>query len=192
MANFPNFWARINQHHWLMGILFGTITLAILTQHYHAPHGSQKLTPFDIKISNPSYQWTNEQGIIRGKITAKSADYSSKSSETRLHTPEINSTDNDENLWHMTSKHGQSFQLRQMVHLWDDVIITKSEHSDPHPTIIKTQSLTLLPHKEKAYTNDKVTLIQGDHQIQSYGVTIDIKNGIIHLLSNARGIYESS
>ena len=192
MANFPSFWSKFNHPLWLMGILLSTITVAVLTQHTHSPRTKHKPSAFDVTIVQPSYKWTNDQGLVRGSIVAKSANYSTKSFETRLHFPEISSQDNENNLWHMTSEHGQSFQVRQMVHLWDHVIITKGQKDDPASTIIQTQSITILPQKEKAYTNDKVILIQGNHQIQSYGVTIDMKNGIIHLLSNARGIYEPS
>ena len=190
MANSSPPWRKINRPAIMAGMLICAMAIGLIGQHYQSKSVNKKFVPYDVTITHPSYQWTNEQGVIRGNIKAKRADYNTKSSETWLHQPAIVSQDVNHNLWHVVSKHGHSFQLKHMIHLWDNVVILKGTEGSPNLTSIHTNSLTLLPDQEKAYTNDKVLFEHGDHKIESYGVTIDIKNGIIHLLSNARGVYE--
>jgi lipopolysaccharide export system protein LptC len=179
----------LRQPHWLMAGLLTSITLIVVTQHISAPNKTKQDSTFDVFISNPNYTWTNSQGELRGNITAKQSQYNSKTTKMNLQSPQMTTTDSKQQSWHVSADYGSSLQDKHTIHLWDHVVITTQAKESTGTTVIKTQSLTLLPYQDKAYSNDRVTLVQQNNKIESNGITIDLKSGTIHLLSQARGKY---
>jgi len=54
---------------------------------------------------------------------------------------------------------------------------------------MKTDSLTVFPHQKVVSTKDAVVILQPDLTIHAIGMTANIDEGTVKLLSQARGEY---
>ncbi len=189
MMSLNEYLDRLKRPHIMMAGLLTIITLIVITQHFNNPISDRKPSSFDVSVSNPHYKWTDAEGTLRGEITAESTQYDSKTTIIQMKLPQLITQDKNQQQWQVNARFGKSLQHNKVIHLWNHVVVKQTVNDGDPPTIITTQSLTILPYQAKAYTNEQVTLIQKNNKIESKGITIDMNKGVIHLLSNARGQY---
>ena len=93
--------------------------------------------------------------------------------------------------WVISADRGKSQNAIESIYLWDHVKIHEPSQSKKLETIITTNSMIIFPNRSFAHTDQPITIVRPDSVIKATGMTTDLKNGIIHLLSHIQGIYET-
>lgn len=91
--------------------------------------------------------------------------------------------------WFINATYGKASHGIDQVDFWDKVTIFHPEDAATPNTWIKTNTLTLHPHDQTAFTNDIITLTQSNLLLQAIGMQANMKTGDIKLLSHARAEY---
>jgi lipopolysaccharide export system protein LptC len=108
---------------------------------------------------------------------------------THLTTPKLTLYRKSPIPWQVTSKFAKATQGTEKVNFWDDVLIRHPGDNNNPATVIKTPTLTIHPNKNIAETNDFITLIQPNLEVNATGMRADMNTGDIKLMSRARGAY---
>ena len=94
--------------------------------------------------------------------------------------------------WIISADRGKSQNGIEWIYLWGHVKIHEPTQATKIKTTITTRNITIFPYRSFAQTDQPVTIVRPNSLIKAIGMTADLKTGIIHLLSHARGIYEAS
>jgi len=147
-------------------------------------------------IEHSSTKQFNEQGEL---------DYTFKSNEIRqfqkhnqkphkkdiaeLDYPDMTLFQTDSAPWRITSDKGTAFGTGQKMNLRGNVLVWQN-NQDAGTSELSTSFLTLKPQQQHAKTNKPVKLSSPGHLTTATGMTANLKNNTIKLLSNVRGIHE--
>ena len=94
--------------------------------------------------------------------------------------------------WTAVANQGKSQRGVHQVYLWDHVKIHESQQPAEPETTIVTRTLTIFPNLFFAKTDKNVIITRPNSTMQATGMTVDLKKGIVHLLSHSIGIYEAN
>lgn len=89
--------------------------------------------------------------------------------------------------WVISADYGKSQNAIEWIYLWGHVKIQKLSQGTKVETTITTKNITIFPCRSFARTNQLVTIVRSNSIITAIGMTIDLKNSVIHLLSYAQG-----
>ncbi len=109
-----------------------------------------------------------------------------------LKTPYIKVTQKNEASWEIHAQEAIAVQGGKQVTFRKKVIISKQNDNHSPETTLKTEEITYFPKDQLATTLKDVTFVQSGNQVQSTGMKAYLAENRIQLLSNARGIYDSS
>jgi len=91
--------------------------------------------------------------------------------------------------WTIHAEQGMAFHGIQKILFTQNVLVHHpADPLDPEMKLI-TESLTVLPDREKINTEEAVTLTQPDATIHAIGMDANFNTGIVHLLSDTRSEY---
>lgn len=94
--------------------------------------------------------------------------------------------------WSIHANYGKSYNGIKWIYLWGHVKIYKPSQATEVETTITTKNMTIFPRSSFAQTDQTVTIVRPDSLVKATGMTVDLKKGLIHLLSNSQGVYESN
>ena len=80
-----------------------------------------------------------------------------------------------------------NYMHHAQVYLVGNVKIQRSKTKSLPQTTFLTNSLTINPDQHVAFTDDNVTIIQPKNKVSSKGLHINLKTGVINLLSQTSG-----
>ena len=148
-------------------------------------HTLEKTT--DITIYDLQYRRYNENGILVHFLETPKMRHIPKNDKHILKNPHLIITEPKQDPWEIHAHHGTATSKAQTITLSHHVHIV--QHKPNEETDLKTEHLTYYPQEKKATSDDEVTITQAGSQVQSKGMTADLTNNHIQLLSNARGHY---
>lgn len=123
------------------------------------------------------------------KIATPHLVHYAQNNTAHLMTPEIVLFRNSSVPWYIKAHYGKSSDGIETVDFWEKVTLFHPKDEANPDTWIKTNTLTIHPNQQTAFTNDIITLTQTNLLIQAIGMQANMKNGDIKLLSHARGEY---
>lgn len=91
--------------------------------------------------------------------------------------------------WTIIAKHAKARFGMEEVNFWEDVVIHHKSDTIHPETVIKTESLLVKPKEQTANTEEPITLTQPNLNVSAIGLSANMMNGDIQLLSHARGQY---
>lgn len=108
---------------------------------------------------------------------------------TDIQTPHITVFRDSPEPWHINSDYAKATQGINKIFFWSNVIIHHAKDIATTTTTLKTATLTVFPHQQIAKTEDAVTLVQPETTIHAVGMMANLEEGIVKLISQARGEY---
>ena len=87
----------------------------------------------------------------------------------------------------ITAQHAVTSLNKKIIYLVGNVVIVRSKTSKLPHAILKTDSLTVNTETNRAYTKDKVEIIQPKNHTNTNGLIANLKTGLVTLLSGTSG-----
>lgn len=131
----------------------------------------------------------NKLGTPSLKIETPKMTHYPQDDTTELLSPHVVVYRQSPQPWHINANHARTKQGVTEITFWDDVIIHHLADSDNPMTTMHTSSLTILPDKQVAKTNDAIVVNQPDTTIHGIGMLANWEEGTVQLLSQAREEY---
>ncbi|AJC50351.1 LPS export ABC transporter periplasmic protein LptC [Coxiella endosymbiont of Amblyomma americanum] len=182
----------------LIILVFFTTTLTLYNFSFHKKKPSVKQLNYqpDVFMRKINYCQYDDFGRLRSHLI----------SFFILHFPHKNSSFfiaphylfyTNKHIWVINAIYGKSQNETSGVYLWKHVKIyelsqttkTKTTHSNSQNTTITTQNIMIFPSCLFARTDQLVTIVRPNLIIKATGMIINLKNGVINLLSNTCGIW---
>lgn len=131
----------------------------------------------------------NKQGTPVLKVVAPKMTHYSNDDATEIQNPIVTIYRNSPNPWKVHSDFAKTIKGISEILFWSHVVIHHLEDQANPTTTMQTTSLTVYPDKQTAQTDQPITIQQPDSTVQAVGMTADINDGTIKLLSKAKGEY---
>lgn len=155
------------------------------------PVTGQAETP-DAFLVKAIYTKMDANGNLDSQISTPNVLHYAKNDISHFTNPYITiySKDGDQP-WIVTANSGQSYSGIAQVLLWDNVKIHEAPGPKNKELTMTTTSIVIYPKTQTTITNQPVTILQPGTVIHSVGLRANLKQGEVHLLSQAKGIYEA-
>ena len=111
---------------------------------------------------------------------------------THIETPYITVFRQSPEPWYINSEFAEASDGIEKIFFCCIVIIRHKQDISVPTTTMKTASLTVLPSKQQASTQDAIEVVQPDITIRALGMAADLNESTVRLLSNTRGEYVPS
>lgn len=131
----------------------------------------------------------NEAGSPRTTLFSPAARYYRAKDDMMIDTPRMIITPDrfHTGSWMITANQAIVFLVNKTIHLHGDVHVTRNKNRHLPKAKFITSSLTVEPYENKAYTEERVTIIQPGNNLTAKGLRANLKTGVISLISNASG-----
>jgi lipopolysaccharide export system protein LptC len=131
----------------------------------------------------------NKQGTPALKVVAPKMVHYSNDDATEIQNPIVTIYHHSPNPWKIHSDFAKTVQGISQILFWSHVVIHHLQDQENPTTTMQTTALTVFPDKQVAETDQPVTILQPDSTVEAVGMTADINDGTIKLLSKAKGEY---
>jgi LPS export ABC transporter protein LptC len=153
--------------------------------------GEDLPTAPDMFIQGVTFKQMDETGQIVHQLFTPNVTHYQQDDRYVLQAPDLKIIDDSKKIWHIRALNGISKQGQSVIELKDNVSI--SEFADANLEVseldIKTTFLTVYPDTKFAETAEPVTITQPSNVVESVGAKLDMKSGILYLLSKVKGQY---
>lgn len=168
------------------------LTVLILQNISHNKISSRQKLYYrsDAFIRNANYYQYDKQGSLHSYLHASLIIHFPYKDSFQFSNPHCFIYTNKHILWNIIANTGKSQHGMRCIFLQKNVKIYELQQSIEPKTIIATNTLTLFPNCSFAKTNDSVTITQPNTVVQAVGMTANLKNGLVHLLSSLQGVYK--
>ena len=92
-------------------------------------------------------------------------------------------------IFHIQAEFAKATHGIEKIVFQNKVILHHPQDTATPATTMKTESLTVYPEQNIAKTEDAVIVLQPDTTVHAIGMMADLNQGIIKLISAARGEY---
>ncbi|MGI9295313.1 MAG: LPS export ABC transporter periplasmic protein LptC [Pseudomonadales bacterium] len=127
----------------------------------------------------------NEAGVLQYHLHAEQAAHYLHTDTALVQRPILLSYGEDGTIWRSVANHGKVRAGGDIVDLWDNVVIRRTDDS----ARITTDEVTFNTLKGDADTAAKVTITTPTSQLQGIGMHANINTEIVNLLDDVRGTY---
>jgi len=169
--------------------------LLLLQYHHHNPYLStpnrHKSQP-DIYVTDATFSDYDKNGLLKYHLKTPKALHFPEENVTAITQPNMVVYTNQRVPWRTTSDKGLLKRGKKIIYLSGNVVIHQIEQINNPETIIKTNQLTIFPDRSFADTNQNVTIIRPFGELQSRGMTLNYKKGVLLTKAQTRGVYVSN
>ncbi|EKD45732.1 MAG: hypothetical protein ACD_69C00160G0002 [uncultured bacterium] len=145
----------------------------------------------DFFMTNAAYTKFNQQGYIHKQVYANKITHFATNNVYLFDNPNMIMHTPNEQPWHITASKGRSEKGKDIIHLWDNVKVTKAADINNSDFDITTSALDIYPDIKFAQTDQPITIVQSGNTTNSVGAQADFKTGIVKLLSKVEGLYQT-
>jgi lipopolysaccharide export system protein LptC len=92
--------------------------------------------------------------------------------------------------WILHANQGEAFNGNNLVKLWGNVNMSQVAGTTNPSSLIKTTEITVYPKQRVATTNQYISAVQPNAQMNSVGMKLDLGQKTVDLLSQVHGVYE--
>lgn len=171
-----------------------SILLAIVLR-YQGESEEEALAARTSKNAEPDFYLANarsvqfdKSGSVRYSFTANSLKHFPQGDYTLVETPDVTLFHRDGTPWYITAQQGRISEANELIKLWDEVVILRDSAKDPMR--METRSLTIVPQKDIAQTQQDVVITNRAGRIDATGMVAYIDENRMSLLSNVRVRHE--
>ncbi|MDA8561956.1 LPS export ABC transporter periplasmic protein LptC [Gammaproteobacteria bacterium] len=149
----------------------------------------KKPTQPDSFMENVITTIINKEGDKSVLIKSPRIIHYSKNDTTIIESPKITIYRDSPKPWIINSDYAKATSGINKIFFWSNVVIHHPVDVKTPLTTFTTKSLTVYTKNNIAKTSDAVTLTQPESTVNGIGMTANLNNGEIQLLSKARGEY---
>jgi lipopolysaccharide export system protein LptC len=131
----------------------------------------------------------NSEGKLSLKIESPKLIHYPENDRTIIQKPHLTFYRHSTQPWYIDSDKGVTLEGATTVKLISNVVIHHPKDAKDPLTTMTTPSLLIYPDKKIAETKDPVTITQLDNIVDAVGMQANLDNGVVKLLSQARGRY---
>lgn len=147
---------------------------------------SKKPDQFMIGVTATKF---GETGALHSRLTSPDIRHYPQDNTALVLQPNITVFQDTSPPWHITAKRAQASHGLQVIHLYDNVKMHQAAGADNQETTLLTQAMTFYPDRRFAETQKPVTLLQPHNRVDTVGMEVNMADGWVKLLSQARGVY---
>jgi LPS export ABC transporter protein LptC len=175
--------------------LFALLTLTIilvvgtddrLEKHLNNPY------IIDTYMTDVTAEKIDETGTLVDILKGERFSHIPYHSSTRIVKPQYIKTTPSGSPWVLRAEKGLSVENNAMIHLSHHVIVSREKSDTNMKTILLTDNANFYPKKNIITTKAPVTAKRAGTTIHAIGMIVNTKTGIIKLLSQIRGAYETT
>ena len=144
----------------------------------------------DYIIDNFTATSLNEKGKPRFVMFAQQMVHYPDDDTTILTAPHLASLTTDRPPIRITALTGEISGKGEDVYLRNDVVIVRPAFGTKSELTFTTNYLHVLPNKDKAETDQPITMVDAQTRLNATGMELDNKTHIAKFLSNVRTVYE--
>ena len=133
----------------------------------------------------------NRQGNPDYILSASRLEHFADDDSTEIIKPHIVFKE-DKGDWSISAQRARILKKTNIIHLYDDVQIVRVESAEQLPLTIKTDYLKVQPGHKIAETDRLAYIKTRQLELKTTGMIFDTNKGILKLLSNVKGSYDSS
>ena len=187
MLNTRNFGISV-----LLVLIISLITMLVLqsTSHDELSSRQKKNCHSDSFMRDVSYYQYNKQGLLHSHLDSSLIIHFPYKDSSQFSDPHCFIYTHNHVLWNITADTGKSQNGIQCIYLRNNVKVYELKQLTELKTTIASNTLILFPNGYFAKTNDPVTITQSNAVIHAIGMTANLKNGLVHLLSYLQGVYK--
>ena len=131
-----------------------------------------------------------ENGKPRHELSASYMAHFSFDDHSEFISPEFIFYRPDKSLWVMSAKRGVAENSSKQINLQGKVTILHRKTVTSEAELrMETSDLLIRPNESYAETDKLITIISGEHKLQSNGFRAYFNDGRVELLSRVRGVY---
>lgn len=134
----------------------------------------------------------NKSGLPSLKIQAPKMIHYQSDDSTHIREPHVTFFRDSTNPWDIRSFYGETQRGVEQIIFSNHVVIHHVADKTNPTTTLTTNSLTIFPDQKLATTTDPILITQPNTTVHAIGMTANLNNGIIKLLSEAKGEYAPS
>jgi lipopolysaccharide export system protein LptC len=131
----------------------------------------------------------NKQGTPSLKVEAPNMTHYPDEDVTYINYPHVTVYRQSPQPWYINSNYAEATNGTEKIVFTDNVVIHHPTDIQNPDTTMETSSLTVFPDQKQAETDKPVVITQPDTVIHAIGMTADLNDGTVKLLSQARGDY---
>ncbi len=176
----------------LLVLAAGLSSWSILISKKAHVSASGKSTEPDAFMENVVATIINKEGARSILIESPRMVHYAENDTTVIESPHITVYRNSPEPWHINSDYAKAIQGTTKIFFWSNVVIHHPNDESTPITTFKTNTLTVFPQEKIAQTADEVTLSQPESVVHAIGMTANLNDGEVKLLSQARGEYVPS
>lgn len=132
----------------------------------------------------------DKQGKLKMQVQTPRLTHYNEKNTSILISPSIIMYRNSTWPWYITAKTAKALLGVEQVNFYDDVHIQHPADKTSPATLIRTETLTVLPDQQVARTEDFITLSQPNLKVSAKGMYADMGKGTIQLIAETKGEYE--
>ena len=149
--------------------------------------GTQNAEP-DFYLLNAQSVQFDETGKLRYRFNAQQLNHFPEGDYTLVESPDVTLFHSDGTPWYINAKHGRITAGSETIKLWEEVVILRG--SPAEPLKMETRTLTIIPKKDIAKTEQDVVITNRAGRIDTTGMVAYIDENRMELLSNVRVRHE--
>lgn len=131
----------------------------------------------------------NDEGVRTLLIESPKMIHYADNDTTHILSPHIVVYRESPEPWHINASFAKASQGIEKIFFSGNVVIHHSTDDVTPRTTMKTDTLTVFPKKNIAETNDAIIMLQPDTTIRAIGMLANLNDGVVKLISAARGEY---
>lgn len=174
----------------LFTIFLATSILAIFTAKKITTTHTHSTDKPDFFINNALYTKFNRRGHINNLFRAKKITHFVTNNIYLFEKPNIVIYNKNEKPWHITANKGKSRKGKTKVYLNGNVKIVRKSGINNTGLDVVTNALTVQPDLKFAKTKLPITIVQKGNITKAVGAELNLKTGVLKLLSKIKALYQ--
>lgn len=174
----------------LLSAIGASIWSILVSNESHSTQTNDSSSLPDAFMEEVVATFMNKQGDPALKVLSPKMTHYTNHDITNIEKPLVTIYRNSPNPWYINSDYAKTSQGLGQIDFWSHVKIYHQADNKNPLTTMKTMSLTVFPDKQTAETNQAIVIQQPSTIIHAVGMSVDMNDGTVKLLSQARGEYD--
>ncbi len=175
-------------------ILAACLSTALMLHYNKEKHSGslkkkQQKDP-NLIVLNASFRNYNSNGLVSSFMSAPKVIHYPEKNTTVMVKPKLKVYTKKRIPWYIDADNGLANKGNKVITLWGHVTMHQPGQAGSPKTTITTSKITFYPKRSYADTDQLVTIVRPGTKLQSKGMTVNFKTGVLTTKSQTRGTYD--
>lgn len=143
----------------------------------------------DYYLENFAFTAMDTTGAPEYRLIADLMQHFPDDDTVALTSPQMTFYRDAERPWHAQAETATVFDDGERIHLFGTVTMRQEVSPPELPVVVTTRDVRMRPREQYAETDAPVNIVRGPDTIDAVGARVFLDEGIVELLSSARGRY---